>query len=213
MGTHVKLDGQGRLFKNPFLEALTKSSPLESTLSSLLIAAACIWMGKGMGAGFTFWNITLNFLAGFAFWTLSEYLLHRYIFHLTEKDFKGADRFAYIIHGIHHEYPNDAQRTLMPFIPKLVFSAFFFGIFLLILGKKGAFFASGFTMGYYFYSIMHYAIHRIKAPAWLKPLWEHHHRHHHLNEDKAFGVSFTLWDRVFGTMPEKVKNKSKTAEV
>ena len=67
-------------------------------------------------------------------------------------------------------------------------------------------------MGYYFYSIMHYAIHRYKAPQWLKPIWEHHHRHHHLIEEQAFGVSSTLWDRVFRTMPAKVKNKSKVAE-
>lgn len=213
MGTQVKLKGQGRVFQNPILESFTKSSPLESTLSSLTIAGVCIWMGKALGAGFSFWNIFWYFSAGLVFWTLAEYMLHRYVFHITDENFKGGDRFSYIIHGIHHEYPNDAQRTLMPFLPKLLFSAFFFGLFLLILGKAGAFFASGFTMGYYFYSITHYAIHRVKAPQWLKPLWEHHHRHHHLNEDKAFGVSSTLWDRVFNTMPEKVKNKSKVAEV
>jgi sterol desaturase/sphingolipid hydroxylase (fatty acid hydroxylase superfamily) len=146
------------------------------------------------------------------FWTLAEYLLHRFLFHLTDEDFKGAGRLSYILHGIHHEYPNDAQRTLMPIVPKLIFSSFFFGLFLLILGNPGAFFASGFTIGYYLYSIGHYAMHRFRAPQWLKPLWEHHHRHHHLNEDKAFGVSTTMWDRVFDTMPEKVKNKTKVAE-
>ena len=213
MGTKVKLKGQGRLFKNPILESFTKSSPLESTLSSLAIAAVCIWMGKELGAGFRFWNIFWYFMAGLTFWTLAEYLLHRYLFHLTEEDFKGGGRFSYIIHGVHHEYPNDAQRTLLPFVPKLILSSIFFGLFYLFLGKAGAFFSSGFVMGYYFYSIMHYAIHRFKAPQWLKPLWEHHHRHHHLIEDKAFGVSTTLWDRIFGTMPEKVKNKSKVAEV
>ena len=30
-----------------------------------------------------------------------------------------------------------------------------------------------------------------------------HHLHHHLTDDKAFGVSSTLWDRVFNTMPTK----------
>jgi 4-hydroxysphinganine ceramide fatty acyl 2-hydroxylase len=213
MGTQVKLKGQGRVFQNPILESFTKSSPLESTLSSLTIAAVCIWMGKELGAGFSFWNIFFYFMAGLLFWTLAEYGLHRFVFHVSDEHFKGGDRFSYIIHGIHHEYPNDAQRTLMPFAPKLLFSAFFFGLFLLILGNAGAFFASGFTIGYYLYSIMHYAIHRFKAPQWLKPIWEHHHRHHHLNEDKAFGVSSTMWDRIFRTMPEKVKNKSKVAEM
>jgi sterol desaturase/sphingolipid hydroxylase (fatty acid hydroxylase superfamily) len=213
MGTKVKLKGQGRLFQNPILESFTKSSPLESTLSSLAIAAFCIWMGKEMGAGFRFWNIFWYFMSGLLFWTFAEYMLHRYLFHITEENIKGGDRFSYIIHGIHHEYPNDAQRTLLPFVPKLILSAIFFGLFYLILGKAGAFFSSGFVMGYYFYSIMHYSIHRYKAPKWLKPLWEHHHRHHHLVDDQAFGVSSTLWDRIFGTMPEKVENKSKTVEM
>lgn len=212
METKVKLNGQGRLFKSPILESFTKSSAWESTLSSLLIAAVCIWLGKRLGAGFTLGNISFYFIAGFIFWTLAEYLLHRYLFHLEEGVFPGSGRLAYVLHGIHHEYPNDAQRTLMPFVPKLIFSTVFFGLFLLLLGNAGAFFASGFTIGYYFYSIMHYTIHRMKPPKYLKPLWEHHHRHHHLAEDKAFGVSSTFWDHVFGTMPEKVVNKSKVAE-
>src|SRR5690349_24217658 len=99
MGTQVKLKGQGRLFDNPLLESFTKSSPLESTLSSLAIAGVCIWLGKRLGAGFSFWNITTYFLAGLAFWTLAEYLLHRYIFHLTEEDFKGGGRLSYVLHG------------------------------------------------------------------------------------------------------------------
>ena len=213
MGTQVKLKGQGRLFKNPILESFTKSSPLESTISSLGIAVFCIWMGKELGAHFEFWNVFWYFTAGLVFWSLAEYLLHRYVFHLTDENFKGGDRFAYILHGVHHEYPNDAQRTLMPLLPKLIFSTLFFGLFFLILGKAGAFFSAGFFIVYYFYSIMHYSIHRFKAPKFLKPLWEHHHRHHHLEDDKAFGVSSRIWDRLFRTMPSKVKNKSKVAEM
>ena len=212
METKVKLKGQGRLFENPILESFTKSSPLESTISSLLIAAVCIWLGQTMGAGYSTSTIVWYFLGGLLFWTFSEYFLHRYLFHLAEDAFRGSGRLAYVLHGIHHEYPNDVQRTLMPIVPKLFFSAFFFGLFIMILGHPGAFFASGFTMGYYFYSLMHYAIHRWKAPKMLKPLWEHHHRHHHLAQDRAYGVSTTFWDRVFQTMPEKVINKSKVAE-
>ncbi|MDZ7659917.1 sterol desaturase family protein [Fodinibius sp.] len=31
--------------------------------------------------------------------------------------------------------------------------------------------------------------------------YRHHTLHHYKYPDKAFGVSTTLWDRVFGTMP------------
>jgi sterol desaturase/sphingolipid hydroxylase (fatty acid hydroxylase superfamily) len=93
-----------------------------------------------------------------------------------------------------------------------LFTIPFFGLYYLVFGKSGAFFSSGFLMGYYLYSLMHYSIHRYKAPKFLRPLWEHHHRHHHLSEDKAFGVSSTLWDHVFNTMPPKVDGR-KSVEV
>jgi sterol desaturase/sphingolipid hydroxylase (fatty acid hydroxylase superfamily) len=207
MKTKIKTKGQARLFENPILEAFTKSSLLESTMSSLAISAACIWLGYLLGAQHTAAQVALWFFAGFASWTFFEYILHRYLFHIAETAFKGSARLQYVLHGVHHEYPNDAQRTLMPTLPKILFAIPFFGIFWLIFGNAGAFFSSGFMFGYYVYSLIHYSIHRYKAPSFLKPLWEHHHRHHHLSDDLAYGVSSTFWDRVFGTMPTKMDTK------
>lgn len=208
----VKTKGAAQLFTNPFLEALTKSSALESTLSSIGIAICCIWVGLKISPGFTAGKVATWFLVGLITWSLFEYLLHRYLFHLSETAFKGSARLTYILHGVHHEYPNDAQRTLMPFVPKVLFSLVFFGIFYLLLGKFGPFFSAGFIIGYYLYSIIHYSIHRFKAPKMLKSLWTHHHLHHHLHDDKAFGVSSVLWDKVFDTMPPQYDNKPKVAE-
>lgn len=207
MKTQVKIKGQARLFKNPVLEYFTKSSLLESTISSIAISAICIWLGYWMGAQHSTKQVAFWFLGGFAAWSFFEYVLHRYLFHIAETAFKGSKRLQYIIHGVHHEYPNDAQRTLLPTLPKILFTIPFLGLYILIFGKAGAFFASGFLMGYYVYSLIHFSIHRFKAPKFLKPLWEHHHRHHHLNEDKAFGVSSTLWDHVFNTMPPAVDGR------
>lgn len=211
MKTQIKIKGQARLFDNPILEFFTKSTLPESTISSIAISAACIWLGIWMGAQHTPTQIALWFLAGFASWSFFEYVLHRYLFHIAESAFKGSARLQYVLHGVHHEYPNDAQRTLMPTLPKILLTLPFLGIYWLIFGKAGAFFASGFMMGYYVYSLIHYSIHRFKAPKFLKPLWEHHHRHHHLHDDMAFGVSSTLWDRVFNTMPPQ-KEARKVAE-
>jgi sterol desaturase/sphingolipid hydroxylase (fatty acid hydroxylase superfamily) len=211
MKTKVKTKGQGRLFDNPVLEFFTKSTLLDSTLSSVAISVFCIWFGFWLGAPHTPMQVFTWFVAGFAAWSFFEYVLHRYLFHIAENAFRGSKRLQYILHGVHHEYPNDAQRTLLPTLPKILFTIPFFALYYLIFGKAGAFFSSGFLMGYYVYSLIHYSIHRFKAPKFLKPLWEHHHRHHHLTDDKAFGVSSTLWDRVFGTMPEKV-NAQKVVE-
>lgn len=204
MKTKIKTKGQARLFENPILEYLTKSSLLESTISSIAISAICIWIGFLLGAEHTSTQVMAWFFAGFITWSFFEYVLHRYLFHIAENAFKGSKRLQYVLHGVHHEYPNDAQRTLLPTAPKILFTIPFFGLYYLIFGHSGAFFASGFLMGYYVYSLIHYSIHRFKAPGFLKPLWEHHHRHHHLNDDRAFGVSSTIWDHVFHTMPPKV---------
>ncbi|MBK6997523.1 MAG: sterol desaturase family protein [Lewinellaceae bacterium] len=212
MKTQVKIKGQARLFQNPILEFFTKSSLIESTLSSVAISVICIWAGYWLGAQHSAKQVALWFLGGFLTWSFFEYLLHRYFFHIAETAFKGSARLQYIIHGVHHEYPNDAQRTLLPTLPKIILTIPFFTLYWLIFGNAGAFFASGFLMGYYVYSLIHYSIHRFKAPKFFKPLWEHHHRHHHLNEDKAFGVSSTIWDHVFNTMPPQ-KDARKVAEV
>lgn len=203
MKPQVKIKGQARLFENPILEYFTKTTLFGSTVSSIGISVACIWAGYLLGAQQNPRQVALWFFAGMAAWSFFEYILHRYIFHIAETAFKGSKRFQYIVHGVHHEYPNDGQRTLLPAVPKILFAIPFFGLYLLIFGKAGAFFSAGFLIGYYVYSLIHYSIHQYKAPKFLKPLWEHHHLHHHLADDRAFGVSSMFWDRVFGTLPEK----------
>ena len=182
------------------LEAFTKTSLAESMISSLAISAGCIWIGYWMGAQETPIQAALWVLGGMASWSFFEYLIHRFLFHLSETAFKGSKRIQYVLHGVHHEYPNDIERILMPTLPKILLALPFFGLFYLFFGKAGSFFSSGFMMGYYIYSLMHYSMHRFKAPEFLKSLWAHHHLHHHF-QDKGFGLSSTLWDHVFNTMP------------
>jgi len=52
-------------------------------------------------------------IAGYLFWTLTEYWLHRLIFHFEPEEGIGA-RFHWIIHGVHHDHPNDPLRLVMP---------------------------------------------------------------------------------------------------
>ena len=58
-------------------------------------------------------NIILLSIGGIAAWTLAEYLLHRYVFH-----FKATSEFGkkihFIFHGVHHDYPSDSKRLVMP---------------------------------------------------------------------------------------------------
>ncbi|MDT7942479.1 MAG: sterol desaturase family protein [Bacteroidota bacterium] len=51
------------------------------------------------------------------------------------------------------------------------------------------------------YEYTHYAIHKYPQPPHplLKGLWQNHYLHHYRMPEKRFGVTTTLWDRVFGT--------------
>ena len=53
------------------------------------------------------------FLVGVLVWTLLEYIIHRYVFHYEPKSRLGK-QFHFIVHGVHHDYPNDARRLVMP---------------------------------------------------------------------------------------------------
>ena len=98
----------------------------------------------------------------------------------------------------------------MPPVPGLLIVSMYFLITYVLFGLKGAFVTSGLTIGYTFYSCLHYSIHIYSAQKFLQPLWTHHLLHHYQQPDKAFGVTTRLWDRIFGSMPKL--NKAKTAK-
>ncbi len=135
---------------------------------------------------------------GLAFWTLSEYVLHRFVFHYLPKP-KWAQRLHFIFHGVHHDYPNDAKRLVMPPSASIPMAAILYLLFGLVLsgGALYAFFAA-FLVGYLFYDMSHYALHHFnfKSSFWLK-LKKHHMLHHYANATKGYGVSSPIWDKVF----------------
>jgi hypothetical protein len=75
--------------------------------------------------------------AGYALWTLFEYWLHRVVFHFEPEDGFGA-RMHWIIHGVHHDHPNDPMRLVMPPAVSIPLGAIVFGVLYLILGAHAA---------------------------------------------------------------------------
>ena len=142
------------------------------------------------------------FAFGLFIWTLTEYLLHRFVFHYEPKTNIGK-RLHFLAHGVHHDYPNDSLRLVMPPVISLPLAALFYGMFLFLLGATflPPFFA-GFLVGYLFYDMIHYATHHAPMTTTAAGLWvkKHHMRHHYQMDDQFYGVSTPLWDYVFGTM-------------
>jgi sterol desaturase/sphingolipid hydroxylase (fatty acid hydroxylase superfamily) len=198
--------GQAQLFKNPYLEMLTKTHPLVIWGMYLPVIIGFPWYAAAKFQ-FTAPIIALVFIAGVLFWSFFEYIMHRFIFHLVAESDR-ARKFIYILHGNHHEYPRDKERLFMPPVPSLIISSvIFFAMYALMRNYVFVFFP-GFMLGYLMYGTMHYAIHAWNPPfKWMKPLWRNHHLHHYKNEHHGYGVSSTLWDHVFGTMFDLFEKK------
>ena len=139
-------------------------------------------------------------LAGYAFWTLTEYWIHRAIFHFEPEDGLGA-RFHWIIHGVHHDHPNDPLRLVMPPSVSVPLSSLFCLGFWALLGTPHWYaFGAGFLAGYLLYDMTHYYLHhhkpRTQVGRWLREL---HMRHHFQDHTRGFGISAPYWDKAFGT--------------
>ncbi|RRN77545.1 fatty acid hydroxylase [Pseudoxanthomonas sp. SGD-10] len=203
----IKNKGQARLFENPILEALSKTRPW--VIYSIYIPV-CLYMlfYSYQTLGFSAGRIATVFFGAVLFWTFFEYLAHRYLFHYEPSSELGR-RIVYIFHGNHHEYPRDKMRLFMPPVPSVLFASVIFviiwSLFKLITGSGDYtfMFFPGFMIGYLAYVSMHYAIHAYAPPKFMKALWRNHHLHHYKYPEKGFGVSSTLWDVIFGSVPEK----------
>ena len=156
-------------------------------------------------------TFVILFLAGLAFWTLFEYVFHRYVFHFTPKG-ELQKRISFLFHGVHHQYPNDKKRLVMPITLSLAVAVRLLSITWLLFGTWTWAYSAGFTTGYLAYDMTHYSIHHFKAPniKFLKNVWKSHIDHHFRDSTKGYGVSSAFWDRVFGTL-QKPKKSVKTA--
>ncbi len=204
--------GQAQLFKNQYLEFLTKTHPLViwGMYTPVFIFFPYYAATK---IGFSGLQVFLLFLGGMFFWSFTEYIMHRFAFHYHPKSEAGK-RFNYVMHGNHHEYPRDKERLFMPPVPSLILASAFFLIFYIAISKYAFAFFPGFLLGYLLYGTMHYAIHSWNPPfKWMKGLWRNHHLHHYKDSDMGFGVSSTLWDHVFGTMFDLKKEKEDKEKV
>jgi dihydroceramide fatty acyl 2-hydroxylase len=138
--------------------------------------------------------------AGWLFWTLAEYWIHRLVFHFEPDSGPGA-RFHWIIHGVHHDHPNDPLRLVMPPSVSVPLAVAFYGLFVLVLGTSaGSVFAAGFLLGYLVYDMTHYFLHHRRPKSRVgKLMRELHMRHHFQDDTRGFGISAPFWDYVFGT--------------
>ena len=69
------------------------------------------------------------------FWTLAEYWIHRVIFHFEPEQGVGA-RLHWMVHGVHHDHPNDPLRLVMPPAASVPLALVFYGAVLARAGRR-----------------------------------------------------------------------------
>lgn len=189
------------MFESRMLDAFSRVHPSVPILIFMpVIVALMVWELSFVGA-----LVTLGLLVvGYALWTLFEYWLHRLVFHFEPDHGIGA-RMHWIIHGVHHEHPNDPLRLVMPPAVSIPLGALVFGALYLVFGKSYApGVGAGFFVGYVAYDMLHYYVHHFRPRSRVgRVLRERHMRHHFQDDTCGFGISAPYWDEVFGTSPRQ----------
>ena len=185
------------MFESTLLDRLSRVHPTVPLY--IFVPAIVVLFTLGARELTTLGTIALA-AGGYLFWTLTEYWMHRLVFHFEPEDGIGA-RLHWIIHGVHHDHPNDPLRLVMPPSVSVPLALIFYELFVTVLPTQSAnVWAAGFLSGYLFYDMLHYHVHHHRPRTRLgKLMRELHMRHHFQDHTRGFGVSAPFWDRVFGT--------------
>jgi dihydroceramide fatty acyl 2-hydroxylase len=193
------------MFESRLLNKLSRVHPVVPVV--IFLPAILVMLGVGISRLGALEAVALA-VAGYAFWTLVEYWLHRVIFHFEPDKGVGA-RLHWIIHGVHHDHPNDPMRLVMPPSVSVPLASLFLLLFWAVLGFDAALaFGGGFLAGYLAYDMLHYHLHhRTPTTRVGKLLRSAHMRHHFQDDGRGFGVSAPYWDHVFRT-PTRTRSEA-----
>lgn len=185
-----------RMFKSDFLELFSKVHFSVPLFIYVPVIVFFTWQAFAAGNAGIF-SFAAFYLLGVLVWSAAEYSLHRFVFHFVPRSAWGR-RLHFILHGVHHDYPNDKGRLVMPPSVSIPLAFLFYCLFSLFLTKTHLYsFFPGFVTGYLFYDMTHYAVHHynFKSEFWKK-LKKHHMLHHYSDSDKGYGVTSPLWDKI-----------------
>ena len=134
--------------------------------------------------------ITLVLLvAGWFLWTIGEYVMHRFLMHAMKG--RGLASREHLEH--HANRDSILEKWALAWAGVLIVGL---GLATTLHPALGA----GWVLGYGFYDLQHYRAHR-RAPRTRYQRWlRRHHFHHHFGHPLVnHGVTWPLWDHVFGT--------------
>jgi sterol desaturase/sphingolipid hydroxylase (fatty acid hydroxylase superfamily) len=197
-----------RMFKSNWMETLSKVHFTVPLVIYVPVIVVMTWLA--FDKNITMINYFLLAAAGLVVWTITEYVLHRFVFHFEPSSTWGK-RIHFIFHGVHHDYPKDTKRLVMPPSASIPLAIGFYFLFSLVFTNKIFLypFYAGFVAGYLVYDMMHYALHHYNFKSRLmKRVKQHHMLHHYADPTKGYGVSSSLWDVIFQSHFPRKKNNN-----
>lgn len=185
--------GAAPMFDLPWLEKLSVAHPAAPAALYLPAGLWLTWQAAGAASGWPW--VAAAYALGLAFWSLLEYVAHRVSFHHAPTS-RLQLAFGYMMHGVHHAYPDDSRRWVMPLGVTVPIAL---GLYLGV-GRFAPAAFGGFLHGYLTYDLLHYFIHRGRMPTRIgRFLRQYHMEHHYASPERHFGVSSPLWDVIFRT--------------
>jgi sterol desaturase/sphingolipid hydroxylase (fatty acid hydroxylase superfamily) len=217
-------DESVRIFKSDLLERLSHVHPAVPHVIYVPVVIYMVYWSRWSGLQAS--RIALLFTLGVLLWTLVEYIVHRSLFHATPELEDELQRIVgglepgepalpklrtlrqkqyFLAHGVHHDFPNDSKRLVMPPSVSLPLAVLFYVALRWVLGPAdGPAALAGLVSGYLVYDTIHYAMHHFSLRGRvLLELKKHHFRHHYADATRDYGVSSPLWDLVLGTLGER----------
>jgi dihydroceramide fatty acyl 2-hydroxylase len=192
-----------RLFDSDLLDKFSRVHHLTPVIVYVpVLLALLIYSLAQLSAGV----VIAAVLFGYVGWTLTEYFGHRYLFHTVfNLPFGLGPRFQFLIHGVHHIYPSDPLRLVMPPLLSAPIILIALGAARLLFGPTYCWpVLAGFIAGYVLYDCVHYWTHHGQPKSEFGRLVKRLHMLHHFRDaEKGFGVHAFWWDYVFGTAYEK----------
>jgi len=137
-------------------------------------------------------------------WTFIEYTGHRFVFHSQPKSDLGK-KMLYVIHGAHHDYPNDPKRLVVPPIVSVLGGVLLYWMSYALFGRVYASpFFGALVLAYMIYDWFHYVSHHVKVKnKYIRMLIKHHLEHHYKDPESGYGFTTKFWDVVMNTMFKK----------
>lgn len=161
-------------------------------------------------------NTWIALVIGMAAYAMSEYMVHRFLFHMKTPENNFLLKIIKRLHFDHHVNPKNLNLLFLP----LWFSLpnFFIGstIFYLITSnlQLTLAFLTGLMAYFLYYERKHYIAHKPIQPRTKmgRTIKKAHLWHHFKNENYWFGVTHTSVDKTLGTYKDqKQVEKSETA--